>query len=176
MIGSKFQKQEVEKLDIKMAEEFLHEITEFINKLLSGLANEKTINLDFSSELEFYINESEWVTNQLRLTLQNFKHVVDHCNFSISSFAKASHNIRSMCTVSNFQISQVGRFKGFILDQGWVQIFEESIMSIKYSKANKMFILEVANANEPPEEEFQPRNSYVYKVNSKEMQQSNKPL
>ena len=43
-----------------MVEEFLKEISDFIEKLI---ANEKSVNQEFSSELEFYLNEAEWVTN-----------------------------------------------------------------------------------------------------------------
>jgi hypothetical protein len=43
-----------------MAEDFLKEISEFIEKLI---ANEKSINQEFSSELEFFLQEAEWVTN-----------------------------------------------------------------------------------------------------------------
>jgi hypothetical protein len=42
-----------------MAEEFLKEISEFIEKLI---ISEKSVNQEFSSELEFYLNEAEWVT------------------------------------------------------------------------------------------------------------------
>jgi hypothetical protein len=67
-------------------------------------------------------------------------------------------------------INHNGRFKAFIKDKGWVQIFEESVLSIKYSKANKIFILEIQNANLPPDESFEPRNSYVYKLNNSKEQ------
>jgi hypothetical protein len=66
MIGSKFKKEDTQELDVQMAKEFLQEISEFISKLM---ANQKSINQEFSSELEFYLNEAEWVTNQLQLAL-----------------------------------------------------------------------------------------------------------
>ena len=108
------------------------------------------IDPQFKAKLESYVQQAEGITNQLKLSSSINAHF-DHqdIDMSISSFARASHLLRSMNQISGILVQRRGyKLECMLADSSTKKLFEECDLVVKYSKRQHLFILEIRQINQ----------------------------
>ncbi|CDW86711.1 UNKNOWN [Stylonychia lemnae] len=153
---------------IEVSASLIEEIITFINRV-NNTPN-FVFDEDFSSELEHYCQELEFLIQTLQVSInlnsefeknlspqmqqeQLFKpNLPEKHSLSVTAFSKASHRLRSMSLVTGYLLAQKGQFFAKIsmqnskdqIDHKWINVFESlSELNIVYHPKYKRFQMDV---------------------------------